>query len=91
MKFNRDRMANAPRQRVAAAAMGTIDGVQHIEKAVQPLGMAAAFIILCEQLGVNPQDAFTMARNVMIFAETGNRTPEFRAVADYIKHEVING
>lgn len=89
MKFNRDRMANAPRQRVAAMAMTVIDGAQRFEKAVQPLGMAAAFILLCEQLKVNPQDAFTMANNVMINAETGNRTPEFRAVREYIKHEVI--
>jgi hypothetical protein len=89
--FNRDKMANAPRHRVAAAAVGTIDGVQNFEKAVQPLGMAAAFILLCEQLGVEPQDAFTMAKNVMVFRDSKNTTPEFMAVRDYIKHEVING
>jgi len=88
-KFNYDRMVNADAQRVAAATMGVIDGVQRFDPAVQPLGMAAAFLLMCEAMGIEPQDVFTMARNAMVFRNTNNTIPEFRAVKQYIQMEII--
>lgn len=86
-QFSRDRLMNAPRREVAHAAMGVVDGVQRFNIEHRLLGMAAAFLIMCEELGIDPFDAATGARNIMLHKETGKRVPEFLAVGDYIRNE----
>lgn len=85
--FSRDRMMNAARTDVAHAAMGVVDGVQRFNPEHRVLGMAAAFLIMCEELGIEPFDAATGARNVMLHKQSGTRVPEFLAVGDYIRNE----
>jgi len=89
--FSRDRMLNANRFKVAYAAMGTIDGVQTFDKEVQPLGMAVAFILMCEAYGVAAPDVFTAAGNIIVHTETKDASPEIRAVKQYIQEELANG
>ena len=85
--FSRDRLMNAPRKDVAHAAMGVVDGVQRFNIEHRLLGLAAAFLIMCEEMSIDPFDAATGARNVMLHKETGKRVPEFLAVGDYIRNE----
>ena len=86
-KLDRDKLQNADRKPVANAAMGVVDGVQRFPIEHRILGMAAAFIIMCRELGIEASDAFTAASNIMIFRDSGNTTPEFLAVGDYIRNE----
>lgn len=86
--IDRDKMMNADRRRVANATMGVIDAAQRFRPEEQALGMAAAFLILCQEAGVNPQDAWTMTNNVMHDRTTGQPAPQFRAVAAYIRNEL---
>ncbi len=86
--FSRDKMLNTNRFQVAYAAMGTIDGVQSFDKEVQPLGMAVAFIMMCEVYGVSVNDVFTAANNIIVHTEAKDVSPEIRAVRQYIKEEI---
>jgi hypothetical protein len=54
-----------------------------------PFGAASCvvFLALCETMRVNPQDAFTATKNLMV--ATDGQRPEFRTVADFLKHEVV--
>jgi hypothetical protein len=80
-------MNNANPEAVAECAMAVIDAVQTRREAVRPLGVAAALLLVAERLGVEPQDIATVARNLML-SPSGQRIPEFRAVAEYVRNEV---
>ena len=85
--FDRDRMNNMHPRPVANAAMQTIDALQrhHLAEA-QVMGLAAAFVLMCERYDVPAQDVFTASKNLMVASEE-DRT-EFKAVRDYMKYEV---
>lgn len=86
--MNTDRMNNANPHTVASAAMAVVDRLQNFPPADQIMGAAALFLILAEHRGIPAQDIFTATKN-LINGVDGKR-PEFRALAEYVKHELPN-
>jgi hypothetical protein len=81
-------MNNADPYSVSQAAMTVLDRLQNFPPAEQIMGAAAMFLILAEHRGIPAQDVFTATKN-LINGVDGIR-PEFRAVAEYCKHELPN-
>jgi len=75
-----------PRE-TATVAMAVIDRVQQYPKGDRAVGMAAAFLILCESLGVDPRRALEIAGNVMR-AATYRQENAFSAVKLFMEREV---
>ena len=85
MKFNPDVFGNVPARDSANAAMAVIDALQSFRPEVQLAGLASAFKLAAERVGIRPTDAFTVSGNLMNDVE--GRRPEFAAVAEYMKQE----
>lgn len=84
--FNRDLFGCASPREVGKASMAVVDELQAFPPEVQMAGACATFILLAEAAGVPVADAFTTVKNIMNHAD--GKRPEFKAVADYIKHEL---
>lgn len=85
----RDLTGNAPLRESSNAAMSVADALQHVpHKGARILGAAVASLILAECAGLNTYDLMTMARNCMSDAE--GRRPEFAAVEEFIRKEILN-
>lgn len=50
-------------------------------------GLCASFILVSELSGIPVPDLLTLSKNAMTDGE--NWIPEYRAVRDFIKHEVL--
>lgn len=87
LRFDRDRMNNAPAARVAEGALAVISAIQTRPPEVQPLAIGVAFLLLAERLRLSPQDVATVVGNMMEDRD-GKRIAEFRAVQMYIENEV---
>jgi len=85
--FNRDLMVNALSKDVAQAAMRLVDRLQNYPAPIQSVSVAALFLTVCQVHGVQPQDVFTVAKNMMADTIHGQRD-EFRALQMYAKHEL---
>ena len=86
----RDKLVNAPREVSAQATVLLIDALQDFidhHPGVQVTASAALFLLLCERFGVDAQDAFTTAKNLMN-AHDGRLAHEFQAVRMYLQNEV---
>lgn len=81
-------MNNADPRTVAQAAMTAVDRLQSFPAAEQIMGAAALFLILAEHRGIPAQDIFTATKNLI--NGTDGKRPEFRALAQYVKHELPN-
>lgn len=84
-RFNRDVLNNISPTVGATATLQLIDSIQESPVEVQMFAITAAFKLLQERFNVHPQDAFTVAHNVMNHAE--GRRVEFAGVEAYMKHE----
>ncbi len=88
MKFDRDLLTNADRGQAAQAAFAVIDRLQQLPKQYRVLGGAISFLLLMEHLEVDPQDAFTTAKNVMVDPQDGmTRATQFTAIQEYLANE----
>lgn len=88
MKFDRDLMVNADRGQAAQAAFAVIDRLQTLPKQYRVLGGAISFLLLMEHLEVAPQDAFTVAKNVMRDPGDGmSKATQFKAIEEYLTNE----
>jgi len=85
--MNRDSLTNMSPDDAARASMKVIDTMQSMPPEQQIAGAAATFTLLCERLGVAPQDAYSVVTNIMSNADS-DRRPEFRAVKNYLESEV---
>lgn len=84
----RDKLGNAKLTHAAQAAMSVADAVQNFpDKGVRLMGMASAFLIASDESGLPVPDLMSMARNCMNHAD--GRRPEFKAVGDYIRNEIL--
>lgn len=82
-----DRFNNLDPSLAARAAMLVISNIQNLQsREAQIHGITAAFVILMERLGLDPQDTVTKTKNLM--AWENDRRPEFRAVEQYVKEEL---
>lgn len=84
--FNRDHMNMVPAKDAATATMRVIDGVQDLPPHLQLIAVTATFKLLLERFGVDAQDAFTVADNIINHAQ--GRRVEFDAVRAYMDNEV---
>lgn len=85
--MNHDRMVNAPSEAVAKATMRLIDVLQHEPADIQSVVACILFKTVCDVHGVEPQDAFTVAGNMLADTIHGQR-PEFAALRQYAKYEL---
>ncbi len=89
--INMDLVVNADPKQVADMTFGLLNYLQNRRDAgatgAQIVAVAAMFKLVCDAFGVNPQDAMTVAGNVIEYAP-GHQIPEFRAVAMYIDKEM---
>lgn len=84
--LNRDMMNMIPVKEAATSTMRIIDAAQDLPPHLQVVSIVATFKLLIERYGVDPQDAFTVADNVMNHAQ--GRRVEFDAVRAYLENEV---
>lgn len=85
-----DQLGNADVTRVATAAFAIINAIQEHEglMAGERIGaIAAAFILAIEASRMSAPDAIGSTRNLM--ADAQGRRPEFKAITDYLKTEVL--
>ena len=71
---------------VANATMAVIDTIQDTPPHVRVAAISCAFLLMCERVGIEPQDAFSVVTNLMNFAD--GKRPEFAAVKAYLEGEV---
>lgn len=87
MKFNYDRLANLQREDIAKATFLLLTRHQDQPPHVQVASAATMFLLLCESLDVEPQDAMVVVKNAL-----KHRNPKgedcFNAVKLYIEHEL---
>lgn len=88
----RDQLGNADLTRVSTAAFGIINSVQGSDDASllpgeQVAAIVAAFVLVLEAARLPAHDAIGMVRNIM--ADADGRRPEFKAITEYIKQEVL--
>lgn len=84
----RDQLGNASLPHAAQAAMSVADAIQNFPaKGVRLMGLTSAFLLAADESGIPVPDLMSMARNCVNHAE--GRRPEFAAVADFIKHEIL--
>lgn len=87
-KFDYDKLVNADPKGVAIASVIVIDALQSQAPHIQASAIAASFVTLCEYYGVNPHDVMVATKNLMLGDKNGRR-PEFGAVRDYLRYEVV--
>ncbi len=86
-----DQLGNGDVTRVSTAAFSLVNALQNQQGLLpgESVGaVLAAFILTMEASGMNTADAIGKARNLM--ADANGRRPEFKAVTDYLKAEVLS-
>jgi hypothetical protein len=87
-KLDQFDISNAPAKEVARAAFLVIDRLQGFKPHIQAMGASAAFLILCEKLGIeDAQDLFTCTKN-MLNDERAGGSQHFTAVRWYVESEI---
>ena len=86
--FDRDRLVNINRDDAAKASFKVVDNLQQLPKEHRVAGTCIAFLLMCEHLGVEPQDAFTISNNVMHDRNNGfGLAKQFTAAREYLANE----
>lgn len=84
-----DRMASASRVEVSRTCVEVFDRVQTKPREHQLLGLACAFILMCEALRVRESDAFATASRIMADKLTpSGRTAHFDAMKYHLETEL---
>jgi len=78
---------NAATPEVCRASMEILDRFQAYHPGIQAMALACTFKTLCEVAGVEPQDIFTYAGNIMGDRKGPQRTG-FRAMKSYMEKEL---
>lgn len=89
---NRDQLMNADKVTVARATVRVLDALQHFykRKSEQVMALAAAFVLLTEATGVEPYEAYTAVKNLMVDDQhSDQRDHRFAAVKYHIENEVL--
>jgi len=84
--INRDKINNIDPKVAARGAFTLLDRAQDLQPASQLVGTAALFLMLCKHHRIEAQDVMAVTKNLM--ASEGERHSEFRAIQDYMIHEV---
>lgn len=86
--MNRDKLNSLPAAVAARSTFTMLDRAQDLQPEYGLVGTAALFLLLCEAHGIEAQDVMTVTKNLMV--SEGERHPEFRALADYMKYEIAS-
>lgn len=81
-----DGLVNAPPQAVAETTFRVIDAVQVHPPMVRASGIAAAFLLTCERLKLDPQDVFVATKNILLDEREGG-SKHFEAVRLFVENE----
>ena len=84
--INNDKINNADSERVAKATMALLSRLQDFPEHEQVLASAALFLTISEHHRQQPQQVFTVTKNLMFGKE--RMKPEFAALLDYVKYEI---
>lgn len=87
----RDQIGNADISRVSTAAFSVMNGIQNQENMLPGESVAAitaAFILAIDASRLSGADVIGLTRNMM--ADADGRRPEFKAITDYIKKEILD-
>ncbi len=84
----RDNLFNANVKEVSNCVMAVANGMQNYKNHIQLLSLAYGFITWCKITKQNPQDVFLAIDNISKYH--GGIRPEFLAVENYLKKEVIS-
>jgi hypothetical protein len=89
---NRDKLMNAPSEKVAEATVLIFDRIQGLPKYLQLLALACAFLLVAETSGIPAQDAFTASKNLMVDPSTKTGLGlRFQAMKHHLATEVLSG
>lgn len=93
----RDRLLNVGMQRARTSAVHVIDGLQNIQDtygrplvAEQLAGLACAFLLACEELGVPARDVLEVGDNLLTQARFRDAT-HFEGLRLYLRHHLSLG
>lgn len=86
-RFNYDGLNNAPPEEVALASFRLLEVLQDYPAPTQAAATAAAFLLLCEQWKVPPQEVFVATKNLLTDDRHG-KAPHFNALRLYLQHEI---
>jgi len=84
--FDTDRMYGASFKDAAMGAMAVVTKLQDYRSEVQVLALGLTFRQMCQHFNVRPVAALEAAGR--IFEMESPVSPELRAMAEYIKHEI---
>jgi hypothetical protein len=84
--IDRDKLNMAPATAVGNVSMAVIDAVQGYPAEQRALGVAHAFLALCERFDLRPNDTFLTVQNIL--NDVQGPRPEFRAVKSYLREEM---
>lgn len=77
---------------MARLAVQAFDGIRFARRENQVLALAGAFALLCEVLKTQPQDAFTVVRNLMVDRTHPDQIKhQFAGLRHYIETELSPG
>lgn len=80
-----DRFNLANPRRVGNTAFAVIDAIQQRPAEEQVLGMATAFMALCQLHKQHPGNVFQTVQNIL---NASGKRPEVRALESYLKEEL---
>ena len=82
-----DSMINAPRTKVALGSFHLLNTAQDFPPEIMVTSATCMALLLCEHYKVEPQDAFTVANNLMNDSDDRGMT-DFQAIRLYMKEEL---
>lgn len=87
-KFDRLALGMTDAVEASRCAIATLDAIQRWRPEQMLAALCVAFLALCEKLEVDPQDAFTITKNMLDRSGEGDK-PAALSVGDFIEGEVL--
>lgn len=80
-----DAMGGANSAAVGTSLYSVLDAIQTKDREVQILGVAALFLLMCQQWNVEPASVLRITDNILT---KNQEMPQFQAAAEYIRQEL---
>ena len=86
MIFSRDRFSNTDVKTISRASFTVIDALQGFSPEAKVAALAVCFKLYSDTTDMTVSELMTVVNNVMHEGES--KRSEFRAISDYLKHEM---
>ena len=86
--FDLDRLNNANRAAVAAAAFRVIERNDTKSPEIQVAAAAVVFLLLCEAFKADPVEAYRAVQNMMHHDQLDGAEQHFETICTFIRHEI---